>query len=203
MRFIIVADLKLSLGKEHVDDTGKKAIRVKGVTGSRGEVDVVPCFTLHHVYVPASGWGFNRVEGIAILGTDGSWTLNYPDQHIANGRRKRTTTGHQFKRMVRIVKRMQSDMIDHGVITERVPSFLVECLLYLVEDHYFLYNEDRYDRVKRILNRSLEIVSQGGPALHNLHEVNGVKPLFGAQQAWTVEKARRFLASAINHLGNC
>ena len=203
MRSKIAADLKSSLGKQNVDDSGKKAIRIKGVTGSRGEVDVVPCFTLHHVYVPTGGWAYSRVEGIAILGTDGAWTFNYPDQHIANGRIKRTTTGHQFKRTVRIIKRMQSDMIDHGVITERVPSFLVECLVYLVEDHHFLYNEDRYDRVKRILMRSLEIVAQDGPVLYSLPEINGIKPLFGVRQAWTVEKARRFLASAISHLGTC
>lgn len=203
MRYCISADLKASLGRSNVDDSGKKAIRVKGVTGSRGEVDVVPCFTLHHVYVPAGQWTYERVQGIAILGTDGSWTFNYPDQHIANGKLKRTTTGHQFKRIVRIVKRLQSDMIDHGVITERVPSFLIECLVYLVEDHHFLGNDDRYGRVKRILNRSLEIICQDWPALSSLPEVNGIKPLFGMQQAWTVEKARMFVASAINHLGDC
>ncbi|MBB2749782.1 UNVERIFIED_ORG: hypothetical protein GGI57_000448 [Rhizobium aethiopicum] len=203
MRSTIATELKASLGKSNVDDSGKKAIRVKGVTGSRGEVDVVPCFTLHHIYVPQGSWHYDRIAGVAILGTDGSWTLNYPDQHIANGRLKRTTTGHQFKRMVRIVKRMQSDMIDHGVITERVPSFLVECLVYLVEDHHFVVNEDRYSRVKRILTRSLEIISQQGLALYNLPEINGIKPLFGVRQAWTVEKARWFLASAICHLGDC
>ncbi|RVJ16179.1 hypothetical protein [Sinorhizobium medicae] len=202
MRLKIAADLKSALGKQNVDASGKKAIRIKGVSGSRGEVDVVACFTLHHVYVPTGEWAYNRVEGVAILGTDGAWTFNYPDQHIANGRRKRTTTRHQFKRMVRIIKRMQADMSGHGVITERVPSFLVECLVYLVEDQHFLYSEDRYDRVKRILRRSLEIVSQDGPVLYSLREINGIKPLFGVQ-AWTVEKARRFLASAISHLGTC
>ena len=203
MRSQIVFDLKFALGKENVDDSGKKAVRVKGVTGSRGEVDVVPCFTLHHVYIPAGAWSYSKVEGVAIIGTDGRWTFNYPDQHIANGKLKRTMTGHQFKKIVRIVKRMQSDMIDHGVITERVPSFLVECLVYLVEDHHFVGNDDRYDRVKRVLNRSLEIVYRDGAALYNLPEVNGIKPLFGAQQAWTVEKARTFLARAISHMGDC
>ncbi|MBY3032436.1 hypothetical protein HF265_25700 [Rhizobium leguminosarum] len=203
MRSTIATELKASLGKTNVDDSGKKAIRVKGVTGSRGEVDVVPCFTLHHIYIPQDTFQYERIQGVAILGSDGTWTLNYPDQHIANGRLKRTTTNHQFKRIVRIVKRMQSDMIDHGIVNERVPSFLVECLLYLVEDHHFVMNEDRYDRVKRILKRSLEIISQPGPILSYYPEINGIKPLFGAQQAWTVEKARWFLANAIRHLGDC
>ncbi|WP_311272296.1 MULTISPECIES: hypothetical protein [unclassified Rhizobium] len=203
MRATIAAELKSSLGKSNIDDSGKKAIRVKGVAGSRGEVDVVSCFTLHHIFIPQGAYQYDRIEGVAILGLDGSWTLNYPDQHIANGRLKRTTTNHQFKRIVRIVKRMQSDMIEHGVITERVPSFLVECLIYLVEDHHFVMNEDRYDRVKRVLNRSLEIISQPRLNLNYYPEINGIKPLFGVKQAWTVEKAHWFLASAIRHLGEC
>ncbi|QND38162.1 hypothetical protein HB771_08875 [Rhizobium leguminosarum bv. viciae] len=202
MRSTIATELKSSLGKTNVDDSGKKAIRVKGVTGSRGEVDVVPCFTLHHIYIPRGTFRYERIEGVAIFGSDGTWTLNYPDQHIANGRLKRTTTNHQFKRIVRIVKRMQSDMIDHGVITERVPSFPVECLVYLVEDHHFVVNEDRYDRVKRILKRGLEIISQPRLNLNYYPEINGIKPLFATRQAWTVEKARWFLASAISHLGD-
>jgi len=64
-------------------------------------------------------------------------------------------------------------------------------------------NEDRYDRVKRILKRSLELISQPGLNLNYYPEINGIKPLFGARQAWTVEKARWFLATAIRHLGDC
>lgn len=203
MRNEISRDLKACFGKGAVDDTGKKAIRVDGVAGSRGEVDVVPCFTLHHIRAGSGFAPFKTVHGIAILSTDGHWTLNYPEQHIANGRLKRATTGHQFKRMVRIIKRLQTDMEEHGVLEERVPSFLIECLVYLVEDHHFVYNEDRYGRVKRILSRVSEILSQGGfLSQYMLLEINGVKPLFGGGQAWTLEKAQRFVNSALRHLGN-
>jgi hypothetical protein len=134
LRTTILTTLRRKFGRSNVDDSGKKAIRVHGVEGSRAEVDVVPCFTLHHV----RGGGLMppyTVEGVAVLSTDNIWAYNYPDHHIENGRKKRTNTGHQFKKVVRTIKRLQSDMIDHGIAIERIPSFLIECLVYIVEDH--------------------------------------------------------------------
>jgi hypothetical protein len=37
------------------------------VTGGRGEVDAVPCFTLHHIYIPQGTFHYERIEGVAIL----------------------------------------------------------------------------------------------------------------------------------------
>lgn len=200
MRQEIVAELRRAFGRSAVDDTGTKAIKVKGLDGSRSEVDVVPCFTLHHI-TSTSLFGNDTVEGVAILGTDDAWTLNYPDQHITNGRAKRERTAHRFKRVVRTVKRMQADMLEHDSLAERVPSFLVECLIYAVEDVYFLVeDDDRYGRVQRVLNRSLEQLSAGLPT-YLMTEINGIKPLFGGQ-SWSVESTRNFVSRALAHLGN-
>jgi hypothetical protein len=49
MRAEIRSELIVAIGALAVDDSGNKAIRVKGLEGSRSEVDVVPCFTLHHI----------------------------------------------------------------------------------------------------------------------------------------------------------
>ena len=66
--------------------------------------------------------------------------------------------GLQFKRVVRIVKRLRADMSERGICHDKVPSFLVECLLYLVEDHYFAEpSDDSYGRVSRVINRLAEI----------------------------------------------
>ncbi|MFX7895040.1 hypothetical protein ABTK48_20195, partial [Acinetobacter baumannii] len=83
-------------------------------TGSRAEVDVVPAIRLHHVTWLSDANRYQTLEGVAILSTADSWTLNFPEQHAANGRAKRARTGHQFKRVVRIFKRMQSDMLKTG-----------------------------------------------------------------------------------------
>ncbi|GEO17872.1 hypothetical protein MAE02_55680 [Microvirga aerophila] len=199
MRREIGNELNRKFGQRFVDMSGNKAIRVKGLTDSRGEVDVVPAFELHLV---GHSW---TMKGAAILGQDGSWTFNYPDQHVANGRAKRETTGRQFKKVVRTVKRLRADMADRGIYGTKVPSFLIECLVYRVEDVYFTWiGDDRYDRVRRVLARALDIVEGSQGALYplSINEINDVKPLFGDGQAWTRQDAIAFLRAALTHLGD-
>jgi hypothetical protein len=202
MRREIVADLIRNFGGDKVNADGNKAIRVNGLDGGRAEVDVVPAFRLHRITGNSLIGGVTRIEGVAILSRDGQWTENYPDQHLANGRAKRRATGHQFKRMVRIIKRLRADMADRGVLNTKVPSFLIECLVYVVEDHAFIVNtDDRYDRVKRVLNRIAQILENPLFA-YSVTEINGIKPLFGGNQAWTLETARSFINLALAHLGD-
>lgn len=202
MRQEILSSLTAAFGPDSVDGGGSKAIRVNGLEGSRSEVDVVPCFTLHHVTSASLLGGAAKYEGAAIFSRDNTWTFNYPDQHIANGRAKRVQTGHQFKRVVRIVKRLQSDMVERGGFEHRVPSFLIECLVYCVEDEYFkVEGDDRFSRVQRVLRRiSDKIASVLSAAC--LCEINGIKPLFGSGQAWTHGDAQRFVHAALHHMGN-
>ncbi len=204
VRLEVVRELVATFGARAVDASGNKAIRVAGLAGSRAEVDVVPCFTLHHVSAGTIITGPSTIFGVAILARDGAWTLNYPDHHLSNGRNKRLRTALRFKRVVRIVKRLQADMLEHGAITNRIPSFLIECLIYLVEDRHFCFEEDdRYDRVQRVLNRVAELLSLEHLLYGNIHtEINGIKPLFGSGQAWTVAQAQSFINSAIIYLGN-
>jgi ABC transporter substrate binding protein len=116
MRSVIVSDLTDAFGALNIDATGNKAIRVKGLTGSRSEVDVVAAFTLHHITGMALFDSLTH-KGVAILSRDSnSWTFNYPDQHAENGKRKRLSTGLQFKRVVRIVKRLCSKKPGGGLI---------------------------------------------------------------------------------------
>lgn len=200
MRAEIKSELIAAFGPAAVDDSGNKAIRVRGIEGSRSEVDVVPCFTLHHI-TGQTFLGRITVLGTAILSKDKTnWTLNYPDQHTDNGRTKQLNTGLQFKRVVRIVKRLRADMTERGVLHDKVPSFLVECLVYLVEDRYFTVEaDDRYARVTRVLNRLAEILA-GALTACSVNEINGIKPLFGGGQAWTLDTARNFVNLAVSHI---
>jgi hypothetical protein len=200
MRAEIISELVTAFGASAVDDNGSKAIRVKGLEGSRSEVDVVPCFTLHHV-TGQTLLGQTTVVGTAILSKDQTnWTLNYPDQHSDNGRYKRLNTGLQFKRVVRIVKRLRADMTERGILRDKVPSFLVECLVYLVENHYFIVEtDDRHARVTRVLNRLAEILANPLIAYAS-YEINGIKSLFGGGQAWTLDTAKNFVSLAVSHI---
>jgi len=200
MRAEIRSEMIAAFGALAVDDSGNKAIRVKGLEGSRSEVDVVPCFTLHHI-TGQTFLGQTTAQGTAIFSKDkANWTLNYPDQHSENGRTKRLNTGLQFKRVVRIVKRLRADMTERGILRDSVPSFMVECLVYLVEDRYFTDpSDDRYGRVSRVLNRLAEILANPLIAYTSC-EINGVKLLFAGGQAWTLDTARNFVNLAVSHI---
>lgn len=202
MRSEIVGALRTKFGHASVDDSGKKAIRVRGLEGSRSEVDVVPCFTLHRISAGTLLTGSSTRIGVAILGSDGKWTFNYPDHHIANGRAKRKRTALRFKRVVRTIKLLQTDMIERGVLSRRIPSFLIECLVYIVEDvHFLVETDDRYIRIKRVLTRVAQLLNSG-LFTWTLTEINGIKPLFGDGQAWTLGQAQDFVSRALTHLGD-
>ena len=145
-----------------------------------------------------------KAHGSAILSLNGTWTYNYPDQHLANGRAKRLRTAYQFKKIVRISKRLRADMEERGIYIRKVPSFLVECLVYLAEDVDFTWiGDDRYDRVKRVLARALwRIENEAIVAIDPLTEINEVKALFEPGQAWAKADAIDFLRAALTHVGD-
>lgn len=201
LRASLATDLRARCGAANVE-VGNKAIRIKGVTGSRAEVDVVPAVRFHYVtWLPAAS-KYNTIEGVAILGLDGRWTLNFPDQHATNGIEKRSRTACRFKRMVRVFKRLRSDMADRGLLSNKVPSFLVECLVYAVENSYFgVESDDRYDRVRRIAHRMRDLLTDASTAALLL-EINQVKWLFHSEQSWSHSDALAFANAAVMHLGD-
>ncbi len=180
---------------------GSKAIKVKGITGSRAMVDVVPCVKLHIIdWMPE--WGrYLTTEGIAILGNVG-WIYNYPDLHHRNGKAKRQRTSYRFKKVVRIFKALRDDMEGANISGARVPSFLVESLVHSVEDAHFMHEaDDLYDRVRRVALRMREQLANPDAA-SVMWEINGVKRLFEHGQAWTLQQARAFVDAVVAHLGN-
>jgi hypothetical protein len=201
LRAHLVTNFRRRFGENNVV-VGNKAIRIKGVTGSRAEIDVVPAVPLHFVRWNDGLSNFQTLEGVAILGRDGGWTGNFPEQHAANGIGKRARTAHRFKKVVRIFKRMRADMTDRGLLRVKVPSFLVECLVHAVEDSYFLVDsDDRYDRVRRVALR-MQAILLHRPTAANLHEINNLKWLFHDNQAWTYDDACTFVNAVVVHLGD-
>jgi len=197
MRSEIVAELGNAFGRGHVDGAGKKAIRIKGIPGTRAPTDVVPSFRHCRVTWNTARGAYDVEEGIAILSTDGRITVNFPEQHHANGIAKRANTRHRFKRNVRMLKRLAGELEELGTLAaKRAPSFLIECLTYAVEDRHFLVEEDdRLDRLLRITNRMCELLSDNAWAAAAT-EINGIKSLFSEAQAWTRNDAILFATSA-------
>jgi hypothetical protein len=201
----VVADLRreirLCLGQKfgaaNVDADGNKAIRLKKLAGSRADVDIVPAFNYVWMWWDDVARQYGRANGVTILSRDGAGVNNFPDQHYANGVTKRSQTRYRFKRFVRIFKRLRDDLVsERKLAAGRVPSFLIECLTYAVEDAYFLVEtDDRYDRANRILRRMWELLDN--PTwVKTATEINGIKFLFHVTQPWTVDGAKGFVALA-------
>jgi hypothetical protein len=179
-------------------ELGSKAMTVSGLSGTRADCDLVPVFKLH--YVRRLGLVTHEaIEGVAILGTDGIWTFNYPDQHHTNGIQKRARTQHRFKKNVRMLKRLNTELAEGGFVARALPSFLVECLVYVVEDFYFLVDaDDRYERLRRILTRLAELLDDSLWWI-TATEINGVKPLF-LNQPWGLNEVKAFVRAALDRL---
>jgi hypothetical protein len=178
MRVEIARQLVDRFGSLHVDVSGNKAVRLTGLAGSRADVDVVPSLVCHHVRWDPMAAIYRTIDGVAIFGRNGAVTINFPEQHNRNGIAKRERTRHRFKKNVRMLKRLRDEMVDAGILNGgEVPSFLVECLVYRVEDEHFLVEwDDRYDRLRRIVGRmhaQLNVPDWSSSAL----EINDIRDL--------------------------
>ena len=208
----IAANLRREIGRALVDAFGSanvrggnKAFRLSAVPGSRADTDVVPAVCLHCVRrrglgLLASVEPFERIQGVVVYATDGTEILNFPQQHHENGKAKRTRTKHRFKKLVRAAKRLRDELVEGGQLRPgQVPSFLIECLVYGVADGAFLFEEDRYDRMWRVLYRIGEQLSDSSWTATAL-EINGVKLLFHEVQPWTVADAQAFVIAALRRM---
>lgn len=201
MRRQTANDLGHAFGSQQIDTSGTKAIRIKQLAGSRAPVDVVSAFRYYWVTWNAAASKYDVAEGISILAKSGTWINNFPEQHHANGIAKRARTAHRFKRHVRIFKRLRDELVREGKLAAgRVPSFLIECLTYVVENDYYLVDaDDRHARAYRILQRMWELLNNASWT-STATEINGIKFLFHASQPWAVDDAKGFVALALAQL---
>ncbi len=122
----------------------RKRNRIKE-SSTRVETDVVPTFDYRDYF--ASG-GF--VEGAKFISDNGKQVVNYPLQHIENGKSKNRLTQKRFKRLTRIYRRIRYIMLDDGVdVSDNITSFLLECLVWNVPDRIFNENYSWTDRLKQ------------------------------------------------------
>lgn len=176
---------------------GKKAFDVHANT-YRIDADVVPCFE-HRRFMgtPQAHW---YEAGTQLLPDNGGKIINWPRQNYANGVTKNDETGRRFKAVTRILKRLRYELIDEGhEVAERIPSYLVECLVWNVPNEN-LANDDLVIDVQGALahlwneTRTQESCNEWG-------EVNELKYLFRTSQPWTRDDVNTFLQTAWDHIG--
>lgn len=183
-------------------DPGSKAFQLEAISGSRAKADIVPAVRL--IIATEAGTVLTPsvvpIEGVVIFSRDGKQIFNFPEQHHRHGIKKHNITLRRFKKVVRILKRLRDELVSLGRLKKgQVPSFLIECLVYLVEDWYFCIEEDRYDRIRRILKRIAELLNDPN-RIRSATEINEIKLLFSLDQPWTANDAVSFVFQAWKRL---
>ena len=171
-------------------DRGNKAIHVRESARSL-KADVVVCQTLKSH--PSPSVTATRT-GILIEPDRGPEIHNFPKHHLEEGVKKNDATSRRFKRLVRIVKRLENEMVDRGVIAP-VPSFLMESMIWNVPDRVFNDHDTWTVRLQEALRHSFHADKAGWL------EVNNIKFLFHPSQKWTEAEATAFVKSAWNYMG--
>ncbi|MGH3191701.1 MAG: nucleotidyltransferase domain-containing protein [Streptosporangiaceae bacterium] len=180
------------------DCTGKTAITVRE-SSARVSADVVPSFHFRR----CSGTGFFQQcdRGLTTRRADGRWIANYPTQQLSNGRMKNLMTFGQYKKLVRILKRIENELAEDGVMG-KLASYFIECLVYNVPSSEFV--AFRLDPLTHNLHAVLAHIRRAtavGGGAAEWTEVNGIKPLFGDAQSWDPQQANRLAALAQQRFG--
>lgn len=164
-----------------------KSIKVHGNT-YRKDADTVPCKRYRDYRGDYSKNKSNYVGGVVITPDQGSRIINYPEQHIANGRSKNVATRHYYKKMVRIMKKMRYLMEDSHYSSyigaaSGVNSFMLESLLWNIEDQWYLDYCGKYRNVFAFKQMITYLSSHKG-SFKLYKEANGIKPLCANDEAY-------------------
>ena len=169
-----------------------KSIKIHGNT-YRKDTDTVPCRRYRDYTNDNTINENNYIGGIVIIADDNEWIINYPEQHISNGRQKDHSTKQAYKRMVRIIKKIRYLMMDYNYASaNKVSSFVIESLLWNIpNDIYTKYTSYRY--------AFDEIVKYAYNYRNNMNaykEANGIKPLCPTQT--DINNLQNFLSDLKN-----
>lgn len=171
-----------------------KSIKVHGNT-YRKDADTVPCRRYRDYRGDYGKDASNYVGGIVIIPDSGGRIINYPEQHIANGRSKNINTHQYYKKFVRIMKKMRYLMEDSYNTTfssaaKDVNSFILESLLWNIEDNWYLDNCGIYRKVFAF-QQMINLLGQRRGLFMGYKEANGIKPLCADNTSY--EKLCRFI----------
>lgn len=184
--------LKLDFGRDV--ERRNKSIFIKGNT-YRQDTDTVPAgryrdYTQDYSFNPE-----NYIYGIRILTDEQEVIINYPEQHILNGVKKNNDTNYYYKKMVRIFKNINLNMMgDNYESAENISSFCLESLIWNVPNHIILNGESYGSRIWDIMLFLLQNKSN----YINFYEANGIKKLF--KSANDVEICYKFISDMLYYI---
>jgi hypothetical protein len=141
------------------------------------------------------------LSGTAFNTDSGKRIINWPKQHIENGNAKHARTRDQFKKIVRMLKRLQFDLIDNSVIAKKlVPSYAIECCVFNLSDASLSAVVDRYTQVRNAII-GIYAATKDDESCKEWVEVNALKWLFRPKQPWARDNVRELMLAAWRHVG--
>lgn len=180
---------------------GNKSIKINSNT-YHVNADVVVAFMLKNFYYNNSKNPNVYVEGIKFISQDGKEVVNYPKVHIENGKSKNNQTNYKYKKLVRILKKARSEMVESGLVDgDKISSFLVECLVWNVPNSKITGYYTWDDIVKQAIIYLYNQMKDNADEVKQWGEVSEILYLFHSGRKWTVEDAKKFLVAAWNYLG--
>jgi hypothetical protein len=179
---------------DQVDDSGSTAFKINSST-ARVDADAVPCFNYRHYFTS----GTHR-SGAKVFKKNGDSLENYSQQQLDKGSAKDGRTNGDYKKVVRIMKRIENLMVQDDV-HKVVPSFFMECLVYNCPDEIFR-RSTWTDAVKGVIYHIWNDLEGDEPADNSKRwlEVNECKYLFSEAQDWNRKDGRAFAQAAWTYL---
>lgn len=186
-------DFKRAVAKALTDSFGSKAISKGNMAYRIREdkttlpADVVPCYEYHYIYDVNNQSQPLSHRGSRIYPEIGDHIHNWPRQQLVCGNTKNDATSRRYKRMVRVLKRIENELVKANVMGD-LPSFFMECLVYNVPNDCFNHTTYRED-IDAVLNE-LSNQTRAADTCAKWLEVNERKYLFHTSQPWTVGQAQ-------------
>lgn len=129
-----------AFGRDHVKRKNK-CLHISGYSNNV-DIDVVPTMLYRKYIYPLNS---QYIEGVKLLSDNGESVINYPIQHLANGRKHNLDTKERYKKLVRIVKRIHLNMENEGFYhNPNITSFLLECMVCLLPNSVYCLDYDSY-----------------------------------------------------------
>lgn len=173
---------------------GDKAFDIKSNT-YRVEADVAPFFV--HKRFAESG---TCISGVEMEPKSGGRIINWPDQHYENGIEKNKATARSYKGCVRILKALRYKMKADGYESAKsVPSFLMECLMWNVQNAQLGSSTWIADLRASLIY--LYNATENDAGCIEWGEVSELKYLFRTAQPWTRAGANQFIHDCWNYVG--
>ena len=193
----VIEALKSKFGS-NVVSIGNKCINIKE-NSYHVNADVVPAFQYRDYKTISSVDSTVYIEGIKFFTKNNIEIINYPKEHINNGKLKNTRLNYQYKKLVRIMKHIRNDMVDDGKANgDKITSFLIECLVWNLPDNIIKLQNTWKETIHNSITYLWNAINEG--KYKEWGEVSERLCLFHSERKWTPDETKDFLYSMFNYL---